>query len=175
MRFLEKIDQGLARFEGWLVVFFLGSMVLFTFIQVCLRGLYTHARMAWASQLLGAVDWSEPLARLLVLWLSLVGASLVTGENRHIRIDFLSGLVPRNWEPLRDIILSIICAGISGIMAVVSMAYVSIEIRFGGLMFSVIPNWVGLLILPLGFSSICFRFTLRSVRAACRMRLGEVP
>jgi TRAP-type C4-dicarboxylate transport system permease small subunit len=173
LKFLESLERGLTRFEGWMVILFLGTMVVFTFVQVCLRGLYTHAGMAWASQLLGAVEWSEPLVRLLVLWLALFGASLVSAENRHIRIDFLSALVPPRWEPFRDFLLSLACAGITGAMAVVATSYLRLEMKLGGALFLQVPQWVGLLVLPLGFGAICFRFTLRSVRAMVLMRSGE--
>jgi len=47
MRTLERIDNALARLEGWLIIIFLGAMVVLTFVQVCLRGLYTHAHLQW--------------------------------------------------------------------------------------------------------------------------------
>lgn len=156
-----------------MVVLFLGTMVFFTFVQVGLRGLYTHAGIAWASRLLGAVEWSEPLVRLLVLWLALFGASLVSSENRHIRIDFLGGLVPPRWEPIRDLILSLACAGITGATAVVATRYLFLEMKSGGILFYEVPQWLGLLVLPIAFSSISFRFALRSVRALRRMVSGE--
>ena len=89
---LKWFDRHLARLEGWLIIIFLWLMVMFTFIQVCLRGLYTHGRFHWANSLMGRLDWSEPFVRLLVLWLTFLGASLITRETKHIKIDFLSSL-----------------------------------------------------------------------------------
>jgi len=50
------------------------------------------------------VDWFEPFVRLLVLWLTFLGASLITKENKHIKIDLMGSLLPDKWLPFRDII-----------------------------------------------------------------------
>jgi TRAP-type C4-dicarboxylate transport system permease small subunit len=52
---------------------------------------------------------------------------------------------------------------ISGIMLFVCVSYVKIEMQFGGAMFLHLPNWIGGLILPVGFALILFRFFLRAI------------
>ena len=74
MKFLRLIDKGLAKVEGWLIVIFLGLMVTLTFLQVILRALYTHGHVQWANAIMGQVDWTEPFVRLLVLWITFLGA-----------------------------------------------------------------------------------------------------
>jgi TRAP-type C4-dicarboxylate transport system permease small subunit len=112
---------------------------------------------------MGHLDWSESLVRLLVLWLTFLGASLLTGENRHIKIDLFSTLLPQKWLPLREFILSIVCILISAIMFTVCVNYVKMEMEFGGTLFLRLPNWMGQLILPAGFLFILFRFCLRAI------------
>lgn len=162
MFFLKRLDKILVRVEGWLIIAFLGLMVFFTFTQVCLRGLYAHGHFQWANVLMGTLDWSEPLARLLVLWLTFLGASLATRENRHIRIDLFGFFLPEKWVPVRELILSVICLLISGIMVKVCMDFVKLEMRYGGTMFANLPAWIGEIIMPVGFSLICFRFMLKA-------------
>ncbi len=163
MNVLKWLDKLLAKAEGWLIVTFLGLMVTLTFVQVCLRGLYTHAHLRWANVLMGYLDWSEFLVRLLVLWLTFLGASLITAENKHIKIDLFSTLVPQKWLPLREFILSIVCILISAIMLKVCTDYVKMEMEFGGALFLNLPNWIGQLILPAGFALILFRFFIRAI------------
>ena len=163
MKILVWIDKALARFEGWLIITLLWLMVAFTFIQVCLRGLYTHARFQWANTLMGYLDWSEPFVRLLVLWLAFLGASLITGENKHIKIDLFSSILPPELERARELLLSVVCALISAIMIKACTDYVRIEMEFGGSMFLNIPNWIGQVILPVGFALIFFRFCVRAL------------
>jgi TRAP-type C4-dicarboxylate transport system permease small subunit len=161
MKLLRYIDRGLARVEGWLIVIFLSLMVCFTFFHVILRALYTHAHIQWANAVLGYVDWTEPFVRLLVLWITFLGASLITGENKHIKIDLMPAIFPSHWLPFRELLLSLVCVLISALMLKASIDYIKIEMDFGGHLFLNVPTWIGELILPAGFSMILFRFFLR--------------
>jgi len=161
MRIVKILDSALARCEGWLITLFLWLMVIFSFFQVCLRGLYTHGKVQWANTVMGYLDWTELLVRLLVLWLTFLGASLVTGEGRHIKIDLFSSLLPPRWQPLRDLVLWSACVSVCAIMFKVCAGYVALEMEFGGRMFLSIPGWIGQLILPVGFLLLLFRFSLR--------------
>jgi TRAP-type C4-dicarboxylate transport system permease small subunit len=166
MNILKRINRAFGRVEGWLIVFFLWVMVLISFLQIILRNLYTHAHIQWANYILGEVDWAEPCARLLVLWLTFLGASLVTGENRHIKIDLMSTILPQRWLPFRELVLSVACVLISALMLKASLDYMMVEMSFGGLLFLKIPTWVGQLIIPAGFLLILFRFFLRGLEQA---------
>jgi len=169
---LKLIDKVLVKVEGWLIFGFLSVMVTFTFIQVCLRGLYTHAHFRWANMLMGYLDWSEPLVRLLVLWLTFLGASLLTGDNKHVKIDLFSNLLPQKLRPWRELILAVVCIIVSATMVFVCIGYVKLEMEFGGTVFLRLPNWIGQLILPLGFAMILFRFLLRAVDQGLRISRG---
>ena len=163
MNVLKQMDSALGRFEGWLLVLFLGVMVILTFLQVALRALFVYAHLHWANSFMGQIDWAEPLVRLLVLWVSLVGASLVTGENKHIKIDLVSDLLPRPLLSYRELLVSGSCAVITGFMLKASIGYVRMEASFGAALFTGLPNWIGQLILPIGFATILCRFVLRAV------------
>ena len=172
MKTLRWLDNALARLEGLFIVIFLSLMVILTFIQVCLRALYTHTHLQWANTFMGHLDWSEPFVRLLVLWLTFLGASLVTGENKHIKIDLFSTLLPPKWLPVRELILSVVCIIISAIMLKVCTDYVAMEMEFGGSIFLCLPNWIGQLILPVGFALILFRFSLRAIDQGLEIARG---
>jgi TRAP-type C4-dicarboxylate transport system permease small subunit len=169
---ITAIDNALARLEGWLIVGFLWIMVILTFVQVILRALYTHARLEWANQWMAHLDWSETLVRLLVLWLAFLGASLLSRENKHIKIDLFAAVLPRRWLPLREFFLSAAAVVISAIMLKVCIGYVSLEKTFGGTLFLGVPGWIGQLIMPLGFGVILFRFLLRAFRQAAELKRG---
>lgn len=173
MKILKLAERTLARLEGWLIVAFLSMMVVLTFIQVCLRGLFTHGHFQWANALMGQLDWSEPFVRLLVLWLTFLGASLLTQENKHIKIDLLSAILPPKWLPARELILSLVCVFISAIMLNACTDYIKMEIEFGESMFLQIPNWIGQVILPAGFALILFRFLLRAIDQGLEIARGK--
>lgn len=163
MKALKFIDRAIARVEGWFIVLFLSLMISLTFLQVLLRGLYTHGHMQWANSLLGHVDWAEPFVRLLVLWITFLGASLLTGDNKHIKIDLTASIFPRQWIPYRNLLLCLACVVICALMVMASLGYVRIEWEFGGDLFLGIPTWLGQIILPLGFFLILFRFVIMGI------------
>jgi TRAP-type C4-dicarboxylate transport system permease small subunit len=166
MKILARIDTAIARLEGWLLILFLSLMVSLTFLQVLLRSLFIYAHMGWANDLMGSIDWAEPFVRLLVLWVTLLGASLITGENKHIKIDLLSQIVPEPWRPSLDVVLSLAGALVTALMFKASLFYVETEMSFGGMLFLNVPNWIGQVILPAGFLLICFRFLVRLLSSA---------
>lgn len=175
MKILARIDTAIARFEGWLLILFLSLMVFLTFLQVLLRSLFIYAHVGWANEVMGSIDWAEPFVRLLVLWVTFLGASLVTGENKHIKIDLLTQIIPAAWLPLLDVLLSLAGALVTALMFKASLFYVGTEMSFGGNLFLGIPTWVGQLILPLGFLFICFRFLVRALCSALGILRRTAP
>jgi C4-dicarboxylate transporter DctQ subunit len=175
MKILARINTAIARFEGWLLILFLSLMVLLTFIQVFLRSLFIYAHMGWANDLMGNLDWAEPFVRLLVLWVTFLGASLVTGENKHIKIDLLTQIIPASWRPPLDVLLSLAGALVAALMFKASLFYVGTEMTFGGKLFLGVPNWIGQLILPAGFLLIAFRFLVRGLFSALGILRRATP
>jgi len=175
MRYLKRIDEAIARVEGWFIVIFLGLMVSLTFLQVTLRALFTHAHLQWANTIMGQFDWTEPFVRLLVLWLTFLGASLLTGDKKHIKIDLMSAVLPSRWQPFREVILSAACVLIMALMVKASIGYVRLEMSFGGPMFLSIPTWIGQLILPVGFLLLLFRFFLQGLDRSVTLLRGDRP
>ena len=163
MRFIYIIDKGLARFERWLLTLFLGLMVSLTFLQVMLRTLHIRAHFDWPNVFMGRLDWTEPLVRLLVLWITFIGASLLTGENKHIKIDIMSGMLAARMKSYLEILLSAVSVFVCALMVKASVDYILIEMKYAGAAFLNIPVWVGELILPVGFSTILFRFAIRGI------------
>ena len=172
MNILKRIDNFLSKIEGWLIVVMLWLMVLLTFIQVGLRSLYTYGHFQWANALLGRIDWSGPFVSLLVLWLTFLGASLLTKEGKHINIDLFSSLLPERWLPVREVLLAFVCVFISAIMVKVSIGYIRMEMVFGGAAFCDIPAWSGQMILPAGFALLCFHFLIKALHEGVRLARG---
>ncbi len=175
MNILRSIDKVLARIECWLIILSLSLMVVLTFIHIILRNIYMHAHFQWANSLLGQIDWTEPFVRMLVLWVTFLGASLLTSDNKHIRIDLMPSLLPPEWLNLREILLSMACVLISILMLKSSIDYIRIDIAFGGRMFLGLPAWIGQLVIPAGFSVILFRFLIRTIEQFLVRIRGSMP
>ena len=157
---MRSLDRGLARWERGAVVLFLSAMVFFTLAQVLLRALAAQAGLAWANALLARIAWTDPLARVLMLWLTFLGASLITRKNRHIRIDVASAVLPERWLPFREAVLALATALICCITGAASVLMVRMERQFGGALFLDVPTWTVQVIIPLGFLLLAFRFLL---------------
>lgn len=169
MKILQRLETVLGRVEGALLVLFLTVMVVLTFLQIVLRAFHTYGHFQWANSAMGTIDWAEPLVRLLVLWVALLGASLITGENKHIKIDLMSEVLPARWLPYRDLVLSTACVVITALMTQASWSYVHMERSFGGSLFLGMPTWIGQIILPAGFFLMLCRFVLRGIGDAARL------
>lgn len=147
MSIILKIDNAIARFEGWLLIFLLGIMVCFSFVQVVLRNVFHMG-----------IFWFDPLNRHLVLWVGLLGASLSTKANKHINVDILSRLVPRNYKPYLDMVIFLLCIIISGILCKASFEFVQMEREFGTALFLNVQTWIMETIIPIAFGLFTFRF-----------------
>jgi TRAP-type C4-dicarboxylate transport system permease small subunit len=170
---LKIIERNLTRAEGWFMVALLSIMVGLTVVQVLLRNLQTRGEVQLAASILGRVDWAEPLVRLSVLWLTFFGASVVTGQNRHIKMDMVSGVLPPAWLPFRELLLNIASAVICALMFHASLSYVDVEFRSGSVLFLGIPSWVAHMILPLGFFLILLKFLVRTIEELRSVRRGR--
>ncbi|MBW1669657.1 MAG: TRAP transporter small permease subunit [Deltaproteobacteria bacterium] len=175
MKALAKVDRFLAKMEGWLTITFLGLMVCLSFVHVTLRALYVHGNMHWANILAARIDWAGPMARLLVLWVTFLGASLVTRENKHIKIDLMSDLLPDRILPIRELAISTACVFITALMAKASFSYLSTEMQFQDTLFLGLPSWIGQLILPAGFCLLLFHFLVRGLGQIIFILKGDLP
>ena len=82
LKALQKLNRGLATFLKWLLV-----AVFFILVIDVLWGVASR-------YLLGnQASWSEELARLLMVWLALLGAALACREDRHLGLD----AIVRQW------------------------------------------------------------------------------
>lgn len=137
----------LHRIEEGMIAMLLAAMILLAGAQILLRNL-------WDS----GIGWGDPLLRILVLWVGLLGAMLATREDKHIRIDLLSRYLPPSWKritaPLTHLFSALVCA----LLAWHSARFVHYEMQDGGLLFSGLPAWVAELILPFAFAIISLRF-----------------
>ena len=161
---LEFTDNIFNTAEKWLVIISFSFMVIFSALNVILRALYTKVNLQLANTLLGSIDWSEPFARLMVLWVTFLGASLLTRDNRHIRIDILGHFLSPFFLAIRELILSIACSVICFFMLRASIGYISMEMQYGTSVLMGVSAWKWQLVIPFGFGMMLFRFLVNSLK-----------
>ncbi len=149
---LERIHDGLLRLEDGLLVFTLSLMILLASSQILLRNL-------WDS----GITWGDPTLRVLVLWVTLLGAMAATREGNHIRIDLLSHYLPESLRAWSRRITDLFAALVTGLLAWHSGRFVRFEWEDGGILFGQVPAWVCEAIMPLGFAIMALRFLTGSL------------
>ena len=151
MKTLRRIDAGLARAEGWLLVLSLLGLLGLGVTQIVLR--FTGV----------SLDWADEVMRNVTLWIGFIGASIATHEGKHINVDALT----RFLRPKARAIVSAIVQ-VAGNVA-----------RFGGDAGAVtaagIPVALWQAIMPLAFALIGARCLLHGVESLRHAITGEPP
>ncbi len=158
MRWLEKLDKIIARFETWLLVVIVLLMVLFAFTQVLLRLLLDEGIM-----------WADIFLRHLVLWVGFIGASLATRDNKHINIDLLNRFLKGKSIFITAIIINGFALYISYLLAQAGWRFVMDEREYATMLFANVPAWYFQIIIPVGFGLMAFRFFVRSLQGVVNL------
>lgn len=152
---LEKLDR-LGRYaENAALVALLGTMVLVAVGQIVLREVF-NTGLVWASGLL----------KLIVLWLTMFAAIAACRDNRHIRVDAISHLLPAGAIRITRCVVDLFAAGVCLVIAWQAYRYLQLEIEFGETVIIDTPAWAAHIVLPVGFLVVSYRFVISAVRAA---------
>jgi len=157
---LNRFHDILLQLEDGLLVITLSLMILLASTQILLRNL-------WDS----GISWGDPTLRVLVLWVTLLGAMAATREGHHIRIDVLSHYLSESLQGWSRRITDLFAALVSGLLAWHSGRFVVLEWQDGIVLFGQVPAWVCESIMPLGFGIMALRFLTGSLTG----RRGEPP
>lgn len=104
--------------------------------------------------------WAEPLSRMGVLWLALLGALGATRRRQHIAIDALPRLLPPRARRVLWTITQLAAAVVAGLLAWFGASMLAME-REAPVPFIVgIPSWVPMLAFPVGFGLMSLRFVV---------------
>lgn len=141
---LQKIEDGIL--IGLLLV-----MIFIAVFQIILRNLFDSG-----------MNFGDELIRILVLWISLVGAMVASRNNSHINIDLVSRYLPGPVKKFSALLVGIFTALVCAAMAYFSMGFVLMEKSEGIIAFSGVPAWVCESIIPVSFAVISFRYLVLS-------------
>lgn len=141
----------LHRAEDALLVLLLAGMLFLAALQIVLRNFFE----------IGIV-WADPLLRVGVLWLGLIGATVATRQNKHIRIDLLSKAFSRNTHRLIQAVVGQISAWTCLVIGWYGMHWIRLDYEDGYTAFAGIPAWMLEIIVPLSFAVIGVRYFILS-------------
>ena len=149
---MRKLDRLLRFFEDATLTGLLGGMIVLAVSQIALRNFADTG-----------FQWADPLLRILVLWLGLVGAIAATRDGNHINIDLLSKYATGRWKSVASVITELFAAAVCGFVGWFSYEFVSGEAELGLVGTGNVPVWIYQAIIPAAFMLIAFRFVVHSI------------
>jgi len=149
---LNRVQRAILRFEDALLVGLLTAMILVAAAQILLRNLFDSA-----------ILWADPLLRVAVLWVGMIGAMVATRYDKQITIDAVSRFVPQHWKFRLRVITDLFTAAVSAVVAWSAFRLMMGDRADGGLAIAFVPVWVCESILPVAFAVIAVRYLLFAV------------
>ena len=161
MSALARLERFGRLAENAALVVLLGSLVLLAVGQIILREVFETGFFR-----------ADELIKLLVLWLAMVGSIAATRDNRHIRIDALSHLLPDNVVTAIRLFVDIFAAVVCGVVAWQAWRYLQLEIEFENTVLINVPAWIAHIIVPGAFALMSYRFAVSVIRDVFLMATG---
>ena len=149
---LRDFGRLLRKFEIALLSILFIAIVVLGLTQIGLRNLADSS-----------LAWSDAAMRAGVLWIAMIASSIAAAESKHIRIDVLSRLLPPVWALWTGRLMLFATALICLAMVAASMPIVRLEMEFQELAFLNVPRWLVLVIIPVGFALMAWRFMRSAV------------
>ncbi|HAP35338.1 MAG TPA: hypothetical protein DCQ28_05130 [Bacteroidetes bacterium] len=152
MKPILLVDKWLEKISGWILVMLLGIMIAMAFGQVILRNFFDSS-----------IEWGDIFLRHLVLWVGYFGAVIATGEGRHLRIEFVSKLVPPKVRKIFFIITSLFAGAICYFLMQAAVSFVQLEMESESTLILDLQTWYFIIIIPIGYALLTFRFIVRAL------------
>lgn len=161
MRPLRAIDDILARIEKAALFLMLGLIVCVNLMQIGLRMLQSALRIAESGLVLNIPSWPSDVNRVLVLWIAMVGGSLATRRNEHIKVDVIARALGERGRRWLNRVICLVGMIVSAGLMYFSIDFLKMEYELGETLVALpVPLWIIQLIIPIGFFTISYRFLL---------------
>jgi TRAP-type C4-dicarboxylate transport system permease small subunit len=159
---LVRLDRIGLLLENVALVTMLTSMIILAFGQIVLREVFETG-----------IIWADELIKLMVLWLAMIGSVAACRDDRHIRIDALSHLLPDWLVNITRLIVDAFAAVVCVVIAWHAWRYLQLEIEFSDQVLVDTPAWIAHVVIPLAFLLMSYRFVLLVLKKAYSMINGE--
>ncbi len=150
---MRVLVKSVHRFEDFLLVVLLSSMILLASTQILLRNLFEFGLV-----------WADPLLRIMVLWLGMSGATVASRDNRHIHIDLVSHFFSKTAYLLVQTFVGQFTSWVCLLVAWNGAHWVRLDFVDGLTGILGIPAWALEIIIPITFAMIGIRYFLFSLR-----------
>ncbi|WP_455210966.1 TRAP transporter small permease [Kaarinaea lacus] len=149
---LPRIINVIHRFEDSLLAILLVVMILLASAQIVFRNVFEIS-----------IVWADPLLRIMVLWVALIGALAASRENKHITIDLLTRVMNEKARQITRLFTSLFTAVVTGLIAYHSARFLVMEYETQNLVLG-IPAWIFEAIIPAAFALMAIRYLIHFVQ-----------
>lgn len=143
------------RIETGLLVVLLGAMIALAATQIVLRNVFESGLV-----------WADPLLRIFVLWVAMIGGMAASRDQRHISIDVLTRFMKPRVVAITAVVVSLFVAGFCGLAAASTYVMVREAYDYGDIGLVGQPAWLFQSIMPFGFALMAWRFICHAGRNA---------
>jgi len=141
--------------ENVALVALLGGMMTLAVAQIVMREVFNSG-----------VAWGGEALKLMVLWLAMIAAVAACRDNRHIRVDAVSHLLPDMAIRVSRVVVDLFAAVVCCVVAWQAWRYLQLEIEFEDTVLINTPAWMVHAIVPVGFAVTGYRFFIGAMRKA---------
>ncbi len=152
---LARLDSAGRFVENTLLVLLLGGMMILSVTHIVMREVFNTG-----------VVWSGELLKLMVLWLAMIATVAACRDDRHIRIDALSHVLPDNLIRFSRAFVDLFAAVVCSAVAWHAWRYLQLEIEFEDTVLIDTPAWIAHMIIPLAFAITAYRFVIGAIKKA---------
>lgn len=152
-RWLHRLDLTGRWLENALLFLLLGGMIVLAAGQIVLRNVFESGLV-----------WADPVLRILVLWVGMLGAVAASRENKHITIDILNRMLPVAWRRWSDVVIALFTAVVCALLAWHTFRFVRDEYQYSDFEVAGMPVWIWQAIMPVAFGLIAWRYLVRSAQ-----------
>jgi tripartite ATP-independent transporter DctM subunit len=138
-------------FENWLVAIGLFLMAFFPIIEI-------GSRVMGIVGLTGTTDY----VRHLTLWVGFLGAILTAREERHLSIHTGIDALPERLKRIIKISTTVVATAVCASLAWAGLEFVRSEYSTPTQIAGWIPQWVAIIIIPIGFGFVTLRLIWHS-------------
>jgi TRAP-type C4-dicarboxylate transport system permease small subunit len=149
------------RVETVLLAVTLGSMIVLAAAQIVLRNF-------WGT----GIGWADEALRVMVLWVTMMGAVAASREQRHVSIDALSRYLPHRAQRVSAVLVNALTSAVCMALTWYSGLFVIDSLDAGDRILGDVPAWIAQAILPVGFALIAYRYVAATVQAVMELTRG---
>lgn len=111
----------------------------------------------------GGLVWGTALVQVAMLWMTMVGASVAVGGNRHIKIDIVNRFGGAKLQAFASRATALFAAALCGALGWYSIDFIRWDYIDGVLAFANVPAWLCESVIPVVAFWMALRFVLQAI------------